>query len=147
MKDSPQDERPLWLYQLASISIGTAAGFAAGWLITAAFSITTEHSLDIPSFEDAVQVAVPSKTIVSDVTARAIDPPAPESDQPKLSEPAIVPEQPTIVPAPAPFQVAEIVPLPPSRPRSVPLPRPRPMSERRQALVEPQSFLDFFRVR
>jgi hypothetical protein len=106
MKDSPQRERPLWLYRLASISIGMAAGFAAGWLITAAFSITTGHPLDIPSFEDAAQYAVPSKTIASDVTVRAIDPPPLELDQPKLSEPAIVPEQPTVVPAPTPVQVA-----------------------------------------
>jgi hypothetical protein len=127
MKDSRQHDRPAWLYHLASISIGIPAGIAAGWLITAAFSITRAPVPDMPSFEDAVQAvqdAVPAKTTASGVTVRAIDPPPPELDQPKLSEPALVAEQPTIVPAPV--QVAEIVPLPRSRPRSVPLPRPRP---------------------
>jgi hypothetical protein len=124
MKDSPQQEGPLWLYHLASISLGIAGGIAAGWLITAAFSITRGPVPDPPTVEDAV----PAKTTASDVTVRAIDPRPPELDHPKLSEPVIVSEQPTIVPAPV--QVAEIVPLPRSRPRSVPLPRPRPMSER-----------------
>jgi hypothetical protein len=45
------------------------------------------------------------------------------------------------------LRVSQVVPLPPSRPRSVPLPRPRPVSERPQALAEPRSFFDFFKGR
>jgi len=129
MKDSPQHERPLWLHHLASISIGIAGGIAAGWLITAAFSITRAPVPDIPSFEDANQAAqdaAPAKATGRAVTVRAIDASPPELDYPKFS-PAIVPQHPIIVPAPTHVQVAEIVPLPRSRPRSVPLPRPRPM--------------------
>jgi|SRR5450755_209728 hypothetical protein len=141
MKDSPPQKQPSWRHQLASVCIGIAAGFTAGWLITAAFSITTSPWPDIPRLEEAV----PIKTAATDLESRPVDllPTEPEP------QPEIVPQQPEIVPTspPALAAVGEIVPLPPMRPASVPLPRPRPASERRQARIELRSFFDYFRIR
>jgi hypothetical protein len=139
MKDSLLHKQPSWRHQLASVGIGIAAGFAAGWLITAAFSVTTRPWPDIPRLEEAV----PIKTAATDLESRPVD------LLPAVPQPEIVPQQREIVPAspPAPAAVAEIVPLPPARPASIPLPRPRPASERRQARIEPRSFFDYFRVR
>ncbi len=141
MKNSPPQTPPSWRHQLASVCIGIAAGFTAGWLLTAAFSVPTAPWPDIPRLEEAV----PIKTAATDLESRPVDLlPAEPGPQPE-----IVSQQPEIVPAspPAPATVAEIVPLPPTRPASVPLPRPRPASERRQARIEPRSFFDYFRVR
>jgi hypothetical protein len=140
MNDSPPQKQSPWRHPLASICIGIAAGFTAGWLITAAFSVTTSPWPDIPRLEEAV----PIKTAGMELASRPVDLlPAEPGPQPE-----IVSQQPEIVPAspPAPPVVAEIVPLPPARPASVPLPRPRPASERRQARVE-RSFFDYFRIR
>jgi hypothetical protein len=141
MKNSLPQKHPSWRHQLASVCIGIAAGFTAGWLITAAFSVNTGRWPDIPRLEEAV----PIKTAATDLESRPVDllPAEPEP------QPEIVHQQPEIVlvSPPAPAAVAEIVPLPPARPASVPLPRPRPASERRQARIEPRSFFDYFRVR
>jgi hypothetical protein len=141
MKDSRPHKQPSWRHQLASVGIGIAAGFTAGWLITAAFSVTTGRWPDIPRLEEAV----PIKTAATDLESRPVDLLAAVPEP----QPEIVRQQPEIVPASprAPAAVAEIVPLPPARPASVPLPRPRPASERRQARIEPRSFFDYFRVR
>jgi hypothetical protein len=110
MKDSLPQKPPSWRHQLASVCIGIAAGFTAGWLITAAFSVTTGPWPDIPRLEEAI----PIKTAATDLESRPVDllptEPAPQ--------PEIVSQQPEIVPAspPVPAAVAEIVPLPCIRP-------------------------------
>ena len=79
MKDSPPQKQPSWRHQLASVCIGIAAGFTAGWLITAAFSITTSPWPDIPRLEEAV----PIKTAATDLESRPVDllPTEPEPQQ------------------------------------------------------------------
>jgi hypothetical protein len=126
-----------WVVQLVPIPFGVAV------FVTAVFSSIPGPSPNIQSLEDAVT----AKTSVSDFPLRPIDAPKRE---PALSQPAnaqdqpvILPDQPAIpasaldrpaflsdrvaillkqpasVPDPPP-EMAEIVPLPPTRPRSVP---------------------------
>jgi hypothetical protein len=148
--------------------------FGVAVFVTAVFSGTTGPSVNIQGVEDVVPAKTtvrdfPLRPIDAPQVELALSPAASLQDQPMLpDQPAILanaPDRPAILPdhlarvqdQPArvrdeqasvpntpPPQMAEIVPLPPPRPPSVPLSRPRHQSERRQAQVEPQSFFDFF---